>query len=137
MGVPEHHTTLLPPVFSNFMAAEQDKYLGVFKASYDYDPQPDAEDELTIKEGQLLFLLEQTDEECVRSRLRYLLASPHHTHALYSAGGRSRPSPILKKKRDSSDWCPPPTSSRSVTSHRPRLSIPLTFELHRPSPSRS
>lgn len=43
--------------------AEDEKYLAVLKASYDYDPQPDAEDELAIKEDQLLFLLEKVDEE--------------------------------------------------------------------------
>ena len=46
------------------MAAEQETYLAVLKASYDYEPQPDAEDELPIKENQLLFLLERTDDEC-------------------------------------------------------------------------
>ncbi len=46
------------------MAAEQAKYLAVLKASYDYEPQPDAEDEIAIKENQLLFLLQRTDEEC-------------------------------------------------------------------------
>ena len=46
------------------MAAEQETYLAVLRASYDYDPQPDAEDEIAIKENQLLFLLERTDDEC-------------------------------------------------------------------------
>ena len=45
------------------MAAEQSNYLAVLKASYDYDPQEGAEDELAIKENQLLFLLERTDSE--------------------------------------------------------------------------
>ncbi|KAH9894467.1 hypothetical protein C8Q73DRAFT_695666 [Cubamyces lactineus] len=45
------------------MAAEQETYLAVLRASYDYDPQPDAEDEIAIKENQLLFLLERTDED--------------------------------------------------------------------------
>ena len=49
------------------MAAEHVAYLTVLKASYDYEPQPDAEDEIAIKENQLLFLLERTDEECVAS----------------------------------------------------------------------
>ncbi len=48
------------------MAVEQDTYLAVLKASYDYDPAADAEDEIAIKENQLLFLLERTDEECDR-----------------------------------------------------------------------
>ncbi|KAI0698514.1 hypothetical protein C8T65DRAFT_10646 [Cerioporus squamosus] len=45
------------------MAAEPDKYLAVLRASYDYEPQADAEDEIAIKENQLLFLLERTDED--------------------------------------------------------------------------
>lgn len=36
-------------------------YLAVLKASYDYEPQSD--DEVALKEDQLLFLLERTDEE--------------------------------------------------------------------------
>ncbi|OBZ77078.1 Actin cytoskeleton-regulatory complex protein sla1 [Grifola frondosa] len=45
------------------MATDQEHYLAVLKASYDYDPQPDAEDELAIKQDQLLFLLERIDED--------------------------------------------------------------------------
>ncbi|KAM5540360.1 hypothetical protein V8D89_005818 [Ganoderma adspersum] len=45
------------------MAAEPSHYLAVLKASYDYEPQADAADEMAIKEGQLLFLLERTDSE--------------------------------------------------------------------------
>ena len=45
--------------------AESDTYLAVLKASYDYEPQPDADDELPVKENQLLFLLERTDDESV------------------------------------------------------------------------
>ncbi|KAI0796812.1 hypothetical protein C8Q75DRAFT_802490 [Abortiporus biennis] len=43
--------------------ASEETYLAVLKASYDYDPQPDAEDEIAVKENQVLFLLEKTDEE--------------------------------------------------------------------------
>jgi actin cytoskeleton-regulatory complex protein SLA1 len=43
------------------MASEE--YLAVLKASYDYEPQSD--DEIAIKEGQLLFLLERVDDESV------------------------------------------------------------------------
>ena len=46
------------------MATEQEKYLLVLKASYDYEPQEGAEDEIAIKENQLLFLLERADDEC-------------------------------------------------------------------------
>jgi hypothetical protein len=43
------------------MASEQEEYLAVLKASYDYEPQ--SEDEIPMKEDQVLFLLERTDEE--------------------------------------------------------------------------
>ncbi len=42
--------------------AQEENYLAVLKASFDYDPQEDAEDELPIKENQLLFLIERVDE---------------------------------------------------------------------------
>ena len=38
-------------------------YLAILKASYDYEPQ--SEDEIAIKEDQLLFLIERVDEESV------------------------------------------------------------------------
>lgn len=43
------------------MADESDDYLAVLKASYDYDPQ--SEEEIAIREDQLLFLLQKTDDE--------------------------------------------------------------------------
>jgi hypothetical protein len=45
------------------MAEESEDYLAVLKASYDYEPQSD--EEISIKEDQLLFLLEKTDNEYV------------------------------------------------------------------------
>lgn len=45
------------------MAAQQDEYLAVLKASYDYEPQSD--DEIAIKEDQLLLLKERVDDESV------------------------------------------------------------------------
>ncbi|KAI9001408.1 hypothetical protein BD414DRAFT_474538 [Trametes punicea] len=45
------------------MAAEQESYLAVLRASYDYEPQPDAQDEIPIKENQLLLLLERIDDD--------------------------------------------------------------------------
>lgn len=45
------------------MSDDPETYLAVLKAAYDYEPQPDAEDELTIKENQVLFLLERVDDE--------------------------------------------------------------------------
>lgn len=43
------------------MASEH--YLAVLKASYDYDPDPGADEEISIKEGQILFLKERVDSE--------------------------------------------------------------------------
>jgi len=40
---------------------EPQNYLAVLKASYDYKPQSD--DEVEIKEDQILLLLEKVDEE--------------------------------------------------------------------------
>lgn len=45
------------------MADASEEYLAVLKASYDYDPA--SEEEIAIKEDQLLFLLEKTDDEFV------------------------------------------------------------------------
>ncbi|KAH9956655.1 hypothetical protein BGW80DRAFT_250197 [Lactifluus volemus] len=47
------------------MSDEHEEYIAVLKASYDYVPQ--SEDEIEIKEDQLLLLVEKTDDECVRS----------------------------------------------------------------------
>jgi actin cytoskeleton-regulatory complex protein SLA1 len=52
------------------MSDEHEEYIAVLKASYDYVPQ--SEDEIEIKEDQLLLLVEKTDDECV--------------HPLYSSG---------------------------------------------------
>ena len=65
------------------MAAEQEKYLLVLKASYDYEPQEGAEDEIAIKENQLLFLLERADDEC-----GYFTPSPLVKLIFHSVGGR-------------------------------------------------
>ncbi|KIY50088.1 SHD1-domain-containing protein, partial [Fistulina hepatica ATCC 64428] len=40
-----------------------DQYLAVLKASYDYQPQPGADDEIAIKEDPLLFLVERVDDD--------------------------------------------------------------------------
>jgi actin cytoskeleton-regulatory complex protein SLA1 len=45
------------------MSEEQEEYIAVLKASYDYAPQ--SEDEIEIKEDQLLLLIEKIDDECV------------------------------------------------------------------------
>jgi hypothetical protein len=56
------------------MAAESEEYLAVLKASYDYESQSD--DEIAIKEDQLLLLKERVDEECVPQRF---YESPSHS----------------------------------------------------------
>lgn len=43
--------------------SDTEHYLAVLKASYDYSPQSD--DEIAVKEDQILFLIERTDDECV------------------------------------------------------------------------
>ncbi|KAH9972338.1 hypothetical protein BGW80DRAFT_383561 [Lactifluus volemus] len=43
------------------MSDEQEEYIAVLKASYDYVPQ--SEDEIEIKEDQLLLLVEKTDDD--------------------------------------------------------------------------
>ena len=61
-----HGVTFVTPERSDRLtytmaAAESEDYLAVLKASYDYEPS--GEDEIAIKEDQILFLLERTDEE--------------------------------------------------------------------------
>ena len=79
------------------MAAEQEKYLLVLKASYDYEPQEGAEDEIAIKENQLLFLLERTDDECDRP----VLIAVFHKLISSAAGGRSRLNLTRRMRRGS------------------------------------
>ncbi|KAJ7700053.1 hypothetical protein B0H17DRAFT_1048381 [Mycena rosella] len=52
------------------MAAPSEHYLAVLKASYDYDPDPGAEDEISIKENQLLFLKERVDQDWWRVKVK-------------------------------------------------------------------
>ena len=42
-------------------AQDPEVYLAILKASYNYEPQ--SQDEIAIKEDQLLFLIERVDEE--------------------------------------------------------------------------
>jgi len=52
------------------MATEEPEiYIAILKASYDYEPQSD--DEISIKEDQLLLLIEKVDDELVISFLVY------------------------------------------------------------------
>lgn len=43
------------------MSDEGDEYIAIVKALYDYEPS--SGDELAIKEDQVLFLVERTDDE--------------------------------------------------------------------------
>ena len=69
-----------------YMASE-DHYLAVLKASFDYEPQDDADDELAIKENQILFLIERTDDSSVNQFTTF------QSHILiviqYTGGGKS------------------------------------------------
>lgn len=47
---------------SSLSAMSNSSYLAVLKALYDYET-PQSDDELAIKEDQLLFLIEKVDEE--------------------------------------------------------------------------
>ncbi|TFK43561.1 hypothetical protein BDQ12DRAFT_675175 [Crucibulum laeve] len=49
-------------------APDPDKYLAILKASYDYAPQSD--DEIPIKEDQLLYLLEKVDEDWWKVKIK-------------------------------------------------------------------
>lgn len=53
------------------MAQPGEEYLAVLKASYDYEPQ--SEDEIAIKENQIVFLLEKTDDELSLILLSFLV----------------------------------------------------------------
>lgn len=52
------------------MAQPGEEYLAVLKASYDYEPQ--SEDEIAIKESQIVFLLEKADDELSPILLNFL-----------------------------------------------------------------
>ncbi len=55
------------------MSTDGDDYLAVLKAAYDYAPTSD--DEIALKEDQILLLLERVDDECVLQP--YTLVSAH------------------------------------------------------------
>ena len=91
------------------MAEEQQKYLLVLRASYDYEPQADAEDEIAIKENQLLFLLERTDDECDCP-----ICAPSRGLTTCPVGGRSKLNLSRRTRRDLRASFPLPTSSPYV-----------------------
>ena len=58
------------------MPDDPETYLAVLKAAYDYEPQPDADEEIAIKENQVLFLVERVDDE--------LSTRPQHSYPTLS-----------------------------------------------------
>ncbi|KAG1754002.1 uncharacterized protein EDB91DRAFT_1043391, partial [Suillus paluster] len=50
------------------LMSEHEEYLAVLKASYDYEPQ--SEDELAITENQIVFLLERTDDDWWKVKIK-------------------------------------------------------------------
>ena len=94
------------------MASEPEQtYLAVLKASYNYEPAADAEDELPISEDQLLFLLERTDEEYVRDPLFLRLAPVLTISKIMVVGGKSRSRLTVRTKMGPRGSFPLPTSN--------------------------
>jgi len=75
---------LTPPPLH--MPDDPETYLAVLKATYDYEPDPGADDELAVKEDQVLFLVERVDDELsVHSLLHFL----SNFQSFSTVGGRS------------------------------------------------
>ncbi|KAJ8086575.1 cytoskeletal protein binding protein [Marasmius tenuissimus] len=49
---------------------DPEEYLAILKASYDYTPDKGSDDEVAIKEDQILFLLERTDDDWWKVKIR-------------------------------------------------------------------
>jgi len=71
------------------MSDDPETYITVLKAAYDYEPQPGADDELAIKENQILFLVERVDDELSIHPLASFLRSSSDSQSLSTVGGRS------------------------------------------------
>ena len=71
------------------MGTDAQHYLAVLRASYDYAPQSD--DEIAIREDQLLLLVERTDDECVPGLFLPLSCTLHLLRLL-----SSRPSSLAR-----------------------------------------
>jgi SH3 domain len=56
-----NETTRTHTELDTHMTGEHEEYIAIVKALYDYEPS--SEDELAMNEGQILFLVEKTDEE--------------------------------------------------------------------------
>jgi hypothetical protein len=85
-------------------------YLGVLKASYDYDPDG-ADEEISIKEGQLLFLKERVDSEYIAA---FLCVSWSQSDHPVLAGGRSRSRGSRRRRTPRRALSPPHTLSPCV-----------------------
>ena len=86
-------TTDLNLIPSLLMPDDPESYLAVLKATYDYEPQPDAEDELAIKENQVLFLIERVDDElsiCLFHLYPYLPPDPNRSPQLVEGQTETR-----------------------------------------------
>jgi hypothetical protein len=95
-----------------------DHYLAVLKASYDYDPDPGADEEIAIKENQILFLKERVDAEYLLS-----LHVPVPQSHFLAAGGRSRSRATRRRTTVPLALSPPHTSSPCVGSIISRVMI--------------
>ena len=71
-------------------------YLAVLKASYDYEPQ--GEDEIAIKEDQVIYLIERTDDEYASEYS--LNGGIQLTGTSPVVGGKSRSNPMHRETRD-------------------------------------
>lgn len=69
--------------------ANDDEYQAILRATYDYTPQSD--DEISIKEDQLLLLIQRVDDEYVPVQLPV-----QHTAQLIPAGGRLKSKGTLR-----------------------------------------
>ena len=70
------------------MSEDPETYLAVLKAAYDYEPQPDAEDEISIKENQVLLLVERVDDE-LSIQLSTIPHFPSDFQSFFTVGGGS------------------------------------------------
>lgn len=85
-----------------------DDYLAVLKAAYDYAPTSD--DEIAIREDQLLFLKERVDDEYALPP--YPLAACACSPPSPTVGGKSRSRATPRTMTRPSASCLPPTSSK-------------------------
>lgn len=111
------------------MADDPETYLAVLKALYDYEPEPDAEDELAIKENQVLFLVERVDDELSTAlNTSILQVFLSNFQSLSLAGGRSNRNRMTKPLLA---WSPQHTLNKYGPGHpwhsiHHRLSFRLT-----------